>query len=243
MKKIKKPFYKKWWFWVIVVIFFIGAATGGGSSSKTSKSSNNHVKAAVSSTKKTKTVASSSSSASSSSVASAPANTAKTVDLATGNWSVGTGKDIEPGWYTITATGGSGNLQTDDGEVNAILGTTIDNDLDQVDSYRADLKSGQTLQLSGLQGIHLAAITSRIPIDSGNLSAGSYEIGYDIKPGRYTISAVQGSGNLQTDDGIVNEILGTTADASLGQVTNVTVNLIKGETLNSSLEQISLIKK
>ncbi|KGO32068.1 hypothetical protein Q757_03250, partial [Oenococcus alcoholitolerans] len=151
--------------------------------------------------------------------------------------------DIEPGWYMITATGGSGNLQTDDGEVNTILGTTVDNDLDQVDSYRANLKSGQTLQLSGLQGVHLVAITSRTPVDNGNLSAGSYEVGYDIKPGRYTISAVQGSGNLQTDDGIVNEILGTTADSNLGQVTNTTVNLIKGETLNSSLEQISLIKK
>lgn len=75
------------------------------------------------------------------------------------------------------------------------------------------------------------------------LGAGTYKTGQDIKPGRYEIKATQGSGNLTTSDGDVNEILGTKSDSDDGQVTHVTTDLSDGQTLDSELQQIQLIKK
>lgn len=182
--------------------------------------------------------ASESSSSSSSSIFS---TTAKTTDLTTGTWTVGT--DIQPGWYTITSNGGEGNLTSNDDNLNVILGQTVDDDEGTVDSYRADLKTGETIEISGFTGAHFEAITSRTAVDSGNLSAGYYKVGKDIQPGRYKIQAVEGSGNLMTNDGEVNEILGTTTDADSGQVTNTTVNLVKGQVLQTELESISITKQ
>ncbi|MDN6901077.1 hypothetical protein [Oenococcus sicerae] len=166
---------------------------------------------------------------------------AKSKSLATGNWTVG--KDIQPGWYTATSTGGSGNFQTEDGEINVILSTQVDNDMGQIDSYRIHIKTGQTVQISGLQGVHFQAISKHPKISGGTISAGFYRIGKDIKPGRYKISAVQGSGNVQTNDGEVNEILATNPDSSMGQVGNTTVDLSKGEILMTDLEQVSLTQQ
>ena len=45
------------------------------------------------------------------------------------------------------------------------------------------------------------------------LGAGKYKVGRDIKPGRYVIKAVQGSGNLSNSDATTNVILGNDVDS------------------------------
>lgn len=65
------------------------------------------------------------------------------------------------------------------------------------------------------------------------LGAGTYKVGRDIKPGRYTIQPVSGSGNLQSDnesnDEEINVIAGTSVDNDEGQVTSYTADLTKDE--------------
>lgn len=167
----------------------------------------------------------------------APENTAVTTDLATGTWIVG--KDIKPGTYVITSTGGSGNVQTDDGEVNAIL---TDNATEAGDMYTSSVRSviteGQELKISGLSGAHFEAAKSLNNISSGSLNAGTYVVGQDIKPGTYTISFEKGSGNLMTNDGAVNEILGDGTDGM--SVTSAHVNLKEGQKLITTPESVSL---
>lgn len=185
----------------------------------------------------------SNSSASSSSSSSDSSLSGEAKDLATGSWKAGT--DFKAGYYKITSTGGSGNLTSDNGavDVNAILGQSIDNDLGQVDSYTAFLTKGTTLNISGMQGVHIEPLSINSNTDLSNISAGDYLIGTSIPAGRYTVTAVQGSGNVMSDGGSVNEVMGTTPDTDLGQVTNTTVTLHKDEILSTSLEQISLTKQ
>lgn len=234
-----KPFYKKWWFWVIIVIVVIGAignSAGSGSSSDSSSSSSND--------KQTTSVQSTNKSNNKSDVKpKSDKNTAKAVTLGAGTFTVG--KDIQPGRYVIKATAGSGNLGSEGGgdeDINVILGDTVDNDLGQVTSYTADLKKGEKIEISGIDQ------TSFTPTPSSRkflttLSAGSWVVGKDIKPGRYLIKATEGSGNLTSSNGDINEILGTTKDTDLGQVTEVTTDLSDGQILNTDLQQITLVKK
>ena len=210
-----KPWYKRWWVWVLVVIliFVIGSAAGSDDSS---------------------------SSSSSSSATSKPVkNTAKEVTLGAGTYKVG--QDIKPGRYVVTATNGSGNFTNKSGSINVILGTSEDDDAGQITSYTTDLHRGETIKLEGIQSTDFKPTPK--PKYQTTLSAGSWKVGQDIKPGRYEIKAMQGSGNLTTSDGDVNEILGTESDSDSGQVTHVTANLSNGQTLNTDLQQIKLIKK
>ena len=204
-----------------LAVFTLAACSSNSSSSSSSSETSSSSKTSQSTTKKS----------------SAPANTAVATDLATGDWKVGT--DIKPGTYVITSTGGSGNLQTGDGEVNAIL---TDNSAEAGDMYtssvRAVLKKDQDLKISGLAGAHFEPAKSLNNISSGTLNAGVYVVGQDIKPGTYTITPVKGSGNLMTDDGFVNEILGDGTDGM--SVKSAHVNLKDGQVLTTSLESISL---
>lgn len=181
-------------------------------------------------------------SAASSKAAASAAKAPAVKDLSTGTWTAG--KDFNEGYYKITSNGGSGNLQSDSGSINAILGQYVDNNLGQVDSYTGVLNDGDVLSVSGMQGVHLEPVDTTKQIDLSNVSAGIYLVGKNhIPAGRYTITAIQGSGNVTTDDGSLNEIMGTSADSDLGQVTTTTVNLHKNDILSTSLEQISLTKQ
>lgn len=223
--KEKKPWYKKWWVWVIaiiVVIFAIGAF--GGSDSDSSSSSSNTSSTAKSSSKKKQTV---------------EKNTAKAVTLGSGTYKVG--RDIQPGRYVIRAKSGSGNVSGDN-DLNLILGTTVNNDLGQVDSYTTDLKKNAEVKLESLQSVTFTPTPAKRSFKT-ILSAGNWVVGKDIKAGRYEITALQGSGNLTTDDGDLNEILGTTSDKDEGQVTKVNVDLSNGQVLNNALESIKLTAK
>lgn len=48
---------------------------------------------------------------------------------------------------------------------------------------------------------------------------------------------------MTTDDGDINEIIGTTADSDEGKVTKVRAHLTKGQELSTDAEKIELIKK
>ncbi|HIZ52791.1 MAG TPA: hypothetical protein IAA20_02475 [Candidatus Enterococcus avicola] len=167
-------------------------------------------------------------------------NKAVTTDLETGSdWEVG--QDIKPGVYNISTTTGSGNLSSDGAsEMNIILGTTPDPDMGQLSNYRVILKKGEALEISGIPSVHFEAAQFSKPVKSGQLSAGDYKVGRDIKPGRYTISLVEGSGNISTDDGSLNEILDT--DTDMG-VTKTTVRLHKGSKLTFDVPTIQLDRR
>ncbi|MCG0557206.1 hypothetical protein [Lactiplantibacillus plantarum] len=225
-----KPWYKKWWVWVIaiIVVIFLFAMFGGSDSDSSSSSSNtsssNTSSTAKSSSKKKQTV---------------EKNTAKAVTLGAGTYKVG--RDIQPGRYVIRAKSGSGNVSGDN-DLNLILGTTVDNDLGQVDSYTTDLKKNAEVKLESLQSVTFTPTPAKRSFKT-TLSAGDWVVGKDIKAGRYEITALQGSGNLTTDDGDLNEILGTTSDKDSGQVTKVNVDLSNGQVLNNALESIKLTAK
>ncbi|ALC08151.1 hypothetical protein [Lactiplantibacillus plantarum] len=223
--KEKKPWYKKWWIWVIaiIVVIFLFAAFGGSDSDSSSSSSSTDSTAKSSSKKKQ----------------AVEKNTAKAVTLGAGTYKVG--RDIQPGRYVIRAKTGSGNVSGDN-DLNLILGTTVDNSLGQVDSYTTDLKKNAEVKLENLQSVTFTPTPSKRSFKT-TLSAGDWVVGKDIKAGRYEITALQGSGNLTTDDGDLNEILGTTSDKDAGQVTKVNVDLSNGQVLNNSLESIKLTAK
>ncbi|MDV7756853.1 hypothetical protein [Liquorilactobacillus mali] len=174
-----------------------------------------------------------------------PSNTiyakATQATLGAGTFTVGKKADIKPGRYVIKSTNGSGNLSDSTGQINVILGQTIDNDSGQIDSYTTNLKKGDQVQIQGIESTSFTPAGKRIK--KTILNAGDWKVGKDIKSGRYIITALQGSGNLSTNDGMINEILGTTSDSETGQVSSVTAHLTKGEILSTNLEQIKLTKK
>ncbi|WP_057735653.1 hypothetical protein [Liquorilactobacillus uvarum] len=166
---------------------------------------------------------------------------AQQVTLGAGTFKVGKTKDIKPGRYIIKTTNGSGNISDSTGNINIILGQTTDNDSGQIDSYTTTLKKGDNVKIEGIEATSFAPAGKRTY--QTQLNAGDWIVGKDIKPGSYVITALQGSGNIGTDDGDVNEILGTTSDSDAGQVTKVTVNLTRGQVLSTNIEQIELNKK
>ena len=59
------------------------------------------------------------------------------------------------------------------------------------------------------------------------LGAGKYKVGRDIRPGRYVIKVVKGSGNLSNSDFTINVILGNDDDGD--RLTSFTTNLVKND--------------
>lgn len=218
-----KPWYKRWWVWVlaiVVLLFIIGSASGGSDNSSSSKSSSSSKTSSVQTVKK---------------------NTAEKVTLGSGTYTVG--KDIKPGRYVITSTNGSGNLMSKgSGDINIILGQSEDDDAGQVTSYTTTLKKDEKIKIDGIQSTLFTPTPSKRSYQT-TLTAGKWVVGKDIKPGRYEIKATKGSGNLISDNGDINEILGTSADSDNGQVTKTTQTLHDGETLKVELQEVQLIKK
>lgn len=215
-----KPWYKRWWVWVlaiIVLLFIIGSASGGSDNSSSSKSSSSSKTSSAQTFKK---------------------NTAEKVTLGSGSFTVG--KDLKPGRYVVTATSGSGNFTNKSGSINVILGANEDDDLGQVTSYTVDLHKGEKIKLDGIDQVLFTPTPSKRSYKT-ELTAGAWKVGTDIKPGRYTIKPVHGSGNLTTDDGEVNEILGKDSDA--GGVSQTTQTLHSGQTLTVELAEVKLIPK
>ncbi|MGX5377615.1 hypothetical protein ACWCL1_05125 [Ligilactobacillus sp. LYQ135] len=222
--KEKKPFYKKWWFWLIIAIIAIAAF--GGSESDSSSSDSSAKTEQKSSDAKTDE----------NSEKTSKEETGQAVTLGAGEYTVG--DQIKPGRYVIKAASGSGNLTSESGDINVILGQQVDNDMGQVDSYTTNLKKGTKIKISGINQTSFTPVTSREYLTQ--LTAGQWVVGKDIKPGRYKVVATAGSGNFSSTNGDINEILGTSEDSDAGQVTSVTVQLHNGEVINSTLQGVKL---
>lgn len=167
----------------------------------------------------------------------------KTTDLTAGDYTVGT--DIKPGRYIVTPTNGtSGNFTSSTGDINVILGdpnADVGTDM-YVSSYTLDLKKKVNISLSGVTA-HFEAVTKRKAIKSGDLHTGVYKVGKDIKPGKYTITAVQGSGNLvSTKKGFINEMMGTDSQGGM-YVQSYNTKLRKGQVIMTTLELIKLERR
>ena len=72
---------------------------------------------------------------------------------------------------------------------------------------------------------------------------GVYKVGKDIKPGKYKITAVQGSGNLvSTKKGFINEMMGTDSQDGM-YVQSYNTKLRKGQVIMTTLELIKLERR
>lgn len=165
----------------------------------------------------------------------------QTTTLGSGKWTVG--KDIKPGHYTITAISGEGNVMGEtQAELNIMLSATPDADNTYLTSYDTYLFEDDKVDIEGLQSVQFTAVKKGKNVSGGQIPAGNYVVGLDIKPGRYKIKAVAGNGNLMTDDGEINEMFGTnTADGMY--VNETTQDLEEGQVLTTDLNSISLTKE
>lgn len=135
---------------------------------------------------------------------------AKEIILDSGEWTVG--KDIAEGRYVIIPENGGTNLiMFDENE------ELIPNSLEILDSTEKegisqttyDMKSGQSIKLEGTTKVKFIPETTKA---RGKLTAGDWEVGVDIAPGKYKISINKGSGNIivlnkDKTKNIINEVL------------------------------------
>lgn len=259
---IKKPFYKRWWFWVIAVLL-VGGLIGGGEEEvkkEESASSSSSVEQSVekSETSESKEKQSEKTSKEKEekeikeevkddkkkleeikkklSKATKPKEeVGKLVTLAPGTYEVG--KDIKPGRYVIKADSGSGNLMSANGSINAILTAQPDPTLG-VTSYTTNLDKGTEIKIKGIPQTTFTPVTKRTY--QTELGAGTYEVGKDIKPGRYKIVAISGSGNLISIGSGINEILNTDPESNGMGAKFINENLKRGTKITTTLEKIKL---
>jgi transcription antitermination factor NusG len=158
---------------------------------------------------------------------------AQEATLIPGTYTVG--EDVKAGRYTVSATSGSGNFfnhpkKSSGQDVNEILGT---DDVSETPSVTATFKKGDQVEISGMTSAHFVPVTVRNKKNTTKLGTGYWTVGKDIKKGKYTVSAANGtSGNFfihpKNPFGTeVNEILGT--DTSSGEVPKINVKLKKGD--------------
>lgn len=163
-------------------------------------------------------------------------STAKLTTLGAGSYIVGS--DIPPGRYTVTSSN-SGNLSITDpsdfsGYTNEIVGGEHG-----VKSVTIDAKTNQSIKISGTDSmVFTPAVTELL----SSLSSGTWVVGIDIKPGKYTVTAPSGSGNINITSknlsSYVNEILTADTSDKYG-VTTINVTLENGNIIRiSSLDQV-----
>lgn len=163
----------------------------------------------------------------------------KTTTLGNGTWKVG--RDIAPGHYMLTTSDGSGNISTDNNNdcyVNIILGSQEEAEEDEevLTQYEAYLFNGAEIDISDLTAVNFTAVNEGKDINKGTLCAGDYMVGSDIKPGRYKIQVLKGSGNMQSDKGSLNEIMGFDDD----EVRETTRTLQRGEMISTDVPLFSI---
>lgn len=223
MSKSKKKFYKRWWF-ILLVIIGVVAIAGSASNSKKSSSSE-------------KIVSEESKNIKSSDTSTRDNSSAKLTKLSTGTFEVG--NDILQGRYVCTGDS-TGNFIVYDKSgmptVNEILGKE---DMG-VSNVTINLKEGQKIDIKSIKNVTFTPAETKL---SKDLSAGEWEVGLDIEPGKYIAKVEKGQGNFIVYSGDlpkVNEILDANGD--LG-VSNVTLELKKGDVIRiSSLEKVSFSK-
>jgi hypothetical protein len=140
--------------------------------------------------------------------------------LASGYYTVGI--DIPAGTYNFTATVGGGNVTTDDGSLNEIMGVASKGSMYTPTYSNADLPNGTVLSVSGVTIQIVSSNASGTPLKPRNQTAtkvvqfsdGNYVSGKDFPAGTYNLAAVSGSGNVTDDSAdMLNAIMGTGNDA------------------------------
>ncbi len=155
------------------------------------------------------------------------------------------GADVPPGRYVITpAKGESGNLsattEDDPLAINEILGTAGGLG---VPSVTTSLVKKEVIKIQGMSHVIFRPATTKL---RKALSAGDWEVGFDIAPGRYVATPKSGqSGNFVVldTDGLpeTNEVLGKAGGFG---VPNVTVSLANDEKISiSGISLVTFIKK
>ncbi len=227
---------------MIVILIIAVAASGGGRGDKGQQNAADNVVATpTASAGSGETPTADDSQPSSESAKAQPTTTPKTRDnssakpTALGAGSFTVGADLPAGRYVITPKAGeSGNLsassKSDPLAINEVLG---DAGGLGVPSVTSTLTKGEVVKISGLSQVTFTPADTKLRT---TLSAGDWEVGLDIAPGRYVASPSQGdSGNFVVYDkhGLpeTNEVLG---DAGGLGVPNVTVTLSNGERIRIS---------
>ena len=236
----KEPLVKRWWVWGLMLVlicgFFVSASNNAENHDEAYKTTAHHSEK-PSPIKKSKKL---SAYTSKKVFKLMPVkNTAKAVTLGAGKYKVG--RDIKPGRYVIRAVKGSGILSNSDFNIDAILGNDVNSD--QVTSFTTNLIKNDKIKLDRIESTSFTPTPDKYTYKT-KISAGIWLVGLDIKPGKYVIRPIKGSGNLISEDGSdsdLNEILGK--DAKRGQVSKVTADLTTGEVILSTLELIGLSKK
>jgi len=133
-------------------------------------------------------------------------NVGELTTLAPGDWTVGV--DLPAGRYVFTGTG-IGIIRVSRGSINPVSENF--GGIMGVSSVTTDLFDGDEIEISGIRNATFTPVIDREL--SNQLSAGDWTVGLDIEPGRYNVTAPDGSGNFSVRRGnetITNEILNQT---------------------------------
>lgn len=145
----------------------------------------------------------------------APVSKNISLKLSSGYYTVGT--DIPSGTYSFTAVSGSGNVLTNDGSINEIMG--VDGSTDTQKTFNnADLTttgsileiSDVTLKITSTNASGTLAPRAQSIKKSYQFGDGNYVAGKDFTAGTYDLKAIKGSGNVTDDDSdeALNAIMG-----------------------------------
>lgn len=164
--------------------------------------------------------------------------------LGSGFYTVGT--DIPSGTYSFKATSGGGNVMTEDGSINEIMGVSSKGSGYQPTFSNANLTDGAVLEIAGVTLEVTCGSASGVPLQprsqsitgTKQFSAGNYTAGKDFPAGTYDLKALSGGGNVTTADGKLNAIMGTDDDTYEKTYSNV--ELDDGAVLQISGATISM---
>lgn len=243
-EKIKAPFYKKWWFWLLVIIILLFVLFGRGNEEDSLESPEND-------NEQTDTIDRDIEEQNTNEDATEGENpddeqatrdnsNAEETTLHAGNFIVG--EDIPVGRYVITGDG-TGNLFVYDEDGLPTVNEILDKSGEMgVTSITTNLEAGHEIEISGLDNVTFTPAETSL---SNTLSTGTWQVGLDIEPGRYDVTAPSGVGNFviynAMDLPATNEILD--ASGELG-VTQITVNLEEGQVIQiSGLNEVNFEPK
>ena len=217
MEKVKKPIYKKWWFWVIIVVVVFASAAGGSGSDKKDSKKNSVAGTEQTDNKDAKTKDSDAKDAE-------PEEDLSAVEteytLGAGYYTAGI--DLPVGKCNLTAVSGNGNINSSNllkGGVNEMFGVDDGNDLYESSFNGLKMKENVVFHISGDVVVQVSytevtgGMTGREYDESQavELGSGNYTAGTDFPAGTYTVTAVEGTGNVSSTnlfDGGMNEMFG-----------------------------------
>lgn len=198
-----------------IVFGVVSASAGSNTSTPVSASSNGTAGSSLAPVSSDGTQSSAPSSAAPSS--SAPELKPFSEKFSSGFYTAGV--DFPAGTYNLKAVKGSGNVISTDGTLNVIMGTQSD-DMYEKTYNNAEFSNGTILSISNVT-VELASVDDVDPTlekrtnpatQEYTFSSGNYVVGKDIDAGIYTLTPQKGNGNVISDDGVLNAIMGTDDD-------------------------------